>query len=275
MKKTFKLFVTFALVATLLLSSLGLVGCGNTDEKTIRIGASPTPHADILTNVVKGLLADEGYTLEIVEYNDYVLPNISLENGELDANYFQHNLYLEDFNATRGTHLKAVAQVHYEPFGVYCGKYSGGISDLPNGAKVLVPNDGTNEARALFLLQNSGLITLKDGITPSTATKLDIAANPKNLEIVEVEAAQAATSLQDADIAVINGNYAILHNLKIADAIATEDATDENVKSYVNVIAVKAGTENSDKIKALVKAIGSDEVKQYIAQHYSGAVVAV
>ncbi|MBD5132832.1 MAG: MetQ/NlpA family ABC transporter substrate-binding protein [Clostridiales bacterium] len=274
MKKLLKLLVTAALGASVLFSSVGLAACGENDDKTIRIGASPTPHAEILKDVVKDILKEKGYTLEVVEYPDYVLPNTAVENGELDANYFQHNMYLNWFNAEYGTHLVAAAQVHYEPFGVYRGSYNGeSLSDLPNGAKILVPNDGTNEARALFLLQKEGLITLKAGITPSEATKLDIAENPKNFDIVEVEAAQTALSRNDAAIAVINGNYAIQNGLKITEAIATEDGSDENVHDYVNVIAVKAGNENTDKIKALTDAVLSDAVKQYVQEHYSGAVV--
>lgn len=275
MKKFLKLLTAAVLAASLTTPSLALIACGN-DEKTIRIGASPTPHAEILKDVVKPALEEKGYKLEIIEYNDYVLPNTALENGELDANYFQHNLYLEDFNVSYGTHLKAVAQVHYEPFGVYCGSFTGkSLDSLQSGSKVLVPNDGTNEARALFLLQKEGLITLKDGITPSNATKLDIVSNPKNLDITEVEAAQAALSLQDSAISIINGNYALQNGLKISDAIAKEDSNDENVKQYVNVVAVKEGTENSDKIKALADAVLSEAVKAYIEEHYGGAVITV
>lgn len=274
MKKLLKLLVTAALGGAALFSSLGLVACRGGDGKTIRIGASPTPHAEILKDVVKGIVEEKGYKLEIVEYPDYVLPNTAVENGELDANYFQHNMYLNWFNAEYGTHLKAVAQVHYEPFGVYRGSFTGdSLSELPNGSKILVPNDGTNEARALFLLQKEGLIKLRDGITPSEATKLDIVENVKSFEIVEVEAAQTAISRRDGAVAVINGNYAIQNGLDISDAIATEESSDENVFDYVNVIAVRSGSENSDKIKALVDAILSDAVKRYVEEHYSGAVV--
>lgn len=276
MKKAFKLFTAAALSAAIAVSAGALSACKQEDEFTIKIGASPTPHAEILKNVVKDELAKQGYTLEVVEYNDYVLPNTATEQGDLDANYFQHNLYLEDFNAGYNTHLKAVAQVHYEPFGVYRGSYtSGSLADLPNGSRVLVPNDGTNEARALFLLQKEGLITLKEGITASTAKKTDIASNPRNLDIVELEAAQIPLSLQDGAIGVINGNYALGAGLKLTDAIAKEESNDENVQQYVNVIAVKEGNENKPKIKALVEVILSDAVKEYVARTYNGAVITV
>ncbi len=275
MKKLIKILTAALLCITLSVAALSLTACSNND-KVIKIGASPTPHAEVLKDVVAGLLEKEGYTLEVTEYGDYVLPNTAVENGDLDANYFQHNLYLEDFNTTRNTHIKAVANVHYEPFAIYRGTYtSGNLSDLPSGSKVLVPNDGTNEARALFLLQQAGLITLKDDVVSSTATKLDIVSNPKNLDIVELEAAQVPLSLQDGAIGVVNGNYALGNGLKLEDAIISEDATSDNVTQYVNVIAVKDGSENSAKIQALVKAVLSDEVKEYIREKYNGAVVTV
>ncbi|MDE6585381.1 MAG: MetQ/NlpA family ABC transporter substrate-binding protein [Clostridia bacterium] len=276
MKKFIKLLTAAALSALIAVTAAALTACNQEDETTIRISASPTPHAEILKTVVKDVLAEQGYTLEVIEYNDYVIPNTATESGDLDANYFQHNLYLDDFNATRGTHLKAVAQVHYEPFGIYRGSYkNGSLADIPQGSTVLIPNDGTNEARALFLLQKEGLITLKEGITASNATKLDVVNNPKNLNITELEAAQIPLSLQDGAIGVINGNYALGAGLKLADAVASEDKTDENVKQYVNVVAVKEGNENKPKIKALVAAILSDEVKEYINATYNGAVVPV
>lgn len=169
---------------------------------TIKVGASITPHAEIL-NAVKDDLAAQGYNLEVVEFTDYVLPNTALEEGDLDANYFQHGPYLDDFNAQNGTHLVAVAAIHYEPFGIYAGKTTS-LEELADGATVAIPNDGTNEARALLLLEAQGLIKLNEGVT-FTATKLDIAENPKNLDIQEIEAAQLPRSLQDVDLAVING----------------------------------------------------------------------
>lgn len=276
MKKFIKFFAAAAVSAAVAITAAALSACNKRDDKTIRIGASPTPHAEILKDVVKEELANKGYTLEVVEYNDYVLPNTATENGDLDANYFQHNKYLQEFNADRNTHLKAVAQVHYEPFGVYRGSYkNGNLADLPDGSKVLIPNDGTNEARALFLLQKEGLITLKDGITASAATKLDVVSNPKNLNIIELEAAQIPLSLADGAVGVINGNYALGAGLKLADAIATEENNDANVQQYVNVLAVKEGSENSDKIKALIEAILSPAVKQYVSEKYNGAVLTV
>lgn len=275
MKKFIKLFAILS-VAAIAVSSVGLTACGADSDKVIKIGASPTPHAEILKDAVKPALEEKGYILEIVEYNDYVLPNLATDGGDLDANYFQHNKYLEEFNSSRGTKLKAVAQVHYEPFAVYRGSFkSGALSELPEGSKALIPNDGTNEARALFLLQREGLITLRSGITSSSATKLDVVSNPKNLEIIELESAQIPLSLSDGAIGVINGNYAIGAGLKLSDAIAVEERNDENVAQYVNVIAVKEGDETSEKIKALVAAILSDEVKAYVEKNYNGAVLTV
>ncbi len=273
MKKFFKTLATLAICATLGVAATSLASCGD-DPYTIKVGASPTPHAEILKEVVAKELEKDGYKLKVVEYTDYVQPNMALKKGHLDANYFQHNLYLNDFNATRKTNLVAVAQVHYEPFGIYRGSYTTGeLADIDNGAKVLIPNDGTNEARALYLLQATGLITLKDNITSSTATVLDIASNPKNLDITELEAAQIPKSLHNAAIGIVNGNYALQNNLKLEDALAKEEANDENVTQYVNVIAVKAGNEESEKTKALKKAILSTAVKTYIQQTYNGAVV--
>lgn len=276
MKKFFKILTASALAISVAAGTAAFAACGN-DESVIKVAASITPHAEILTEVVKPKLAEQGYTLEVIEFTDYVQPNLVVEQGEADANYFQHNLYLEDFNETRGTHLVAAAQVHYEPFGAYKGgQFTGSsLSELPDGAKVGVPNDGTNEARALKLLEKEGLITLKEGIVSSTATKLDIVSNPKNLVIEELEAAQVPKSLPDLAVGIINGNYALQSNLKIADAVASEDKTDEAVKQYVNVLAVKSGNEESPKIKALVEALLSKEVKDYIATKYGGAVVAV
>lgn len=271
-----KLVTTAALALTISTSAAALSACGEDKEKTITVAASVTPHAEILTEVVKPILKEQGYTLKVVEFQDYVQPNLVVEQGGADANYFQHNLYLEDFNATRGTHLVAAAQVHYEPFGVYRGSFTGSsLRDLPNGAKVGIPNDGTNEARALKLLEREGLITLREGTTSSTVTVLDITSNPKNLDIEELEAAQVPKSLRDLAVGVINGNYALQNDLRIADAIASEDNTDENVRQYVNVLAVKSGNENLPKIKALVEALLSDAVKTFIQTQYNGAVVAV
>lgn len=243
---------------------------GSTDDNVIVVGASPTPHAEIL-EVVKDKLADEGYDLEIQEYTDYVTPNQALYDGDLDANYFQHLPYLEDYNEENGTDLVSVGTVHYEPFGIYAGKTET-IEELADGATIAVPNDTTNEARALLLLQDNGLITLKDGVGLQ-ATVNDIVENPKNLEIVELEAAQLARSLPDVDLAVINGNYAIDAGLDVNDALAIEDAESEAAQAYANVIAVRAEDENSAKIQALIKALQSDEVEEFINSEYNGAVL--
>ena len=266
MKKIIAVFLTFALAATLLTACSG----SKTDDKTIKVGASVTPHAEIL-EVAKELLAEKGYTLEIVEYNDYVLPNTATENGELDANYFQHALYLTNFNKENKTHLVSVAEIHYEPFGVYAGK-SGSLEDIADGATISIPNDGTNEARALFLLEAQGLITLNDGVD-TTATVQDMKENPKNLDIKEIEAAQLARSLQDVDFAVINGNYAIEAGLKLSDALALEEADSDAAQTYANVLVVKEGNEDKEKIKALAEALQSDEVRDFINDTYAGAVV--
>ncbi len=263
-----KKLIAILLALTLTLS---LAACGGSgDDKTIKVGATPAPHAEIL-EVIAEELAKEGWTLEIVEFDDYIIPNTSLEEGELDANYFQHVNYLNNFNAERGTHLVNAAEIHYEPMGLYAGK-TAAIDALPEGAQIAVPNDATNEARALLLLEQIGLIKLAEGAGIS-ATKSDIVDNPKNIEIVEAKAELVPTMLQDVDMAVINGNYAIDAGLKIADALAVEASDGTAAKEYVNVIAVKEGNENSEKIQALIKALKTDAVKQFIEEQYNGAVV--
>ena len=249
---------------------LSLVACGKKDDKTIKVGATPAPHAEIL-ETIKDTLAADGWTLEIVEFDDYVLPNTALEEGQLDANYFQHVLYMNNFNTENGTHLVNAAGIHYEPFGIYAGKCSS-LADLPDGAKIGVPNDATNEARALLLLEQEGLIKLKDGVGIN-ATKDDIVENPHNYEIYEAKAELLTTLLADVDIAVINGNYAIGAGLKVADALAIESAEGTATEYYQNIIAVKEGNENNEKIKALIKALKSEAVKKYIQDNYAGAVV--
>lgn len=237
----------------------------------VKVGASVTPHAEIL-NAVKDELKAAGYDLEVVEFTDYVLPNTALEQGDLDANYFQHTPYLENFNEENGTHLVAVGKIHYEPFGIYAGKTSD-LSSIPEGGSIAIPNDGTNEARALLLLEAQGLIKLKEGIT-FTATVLDIAENPKNLSIKEIEAAQLARSLQDVDAAVINGNYAIQAGLKVKDALAIEDKDSIAADTYANVLVVKEGHENDDATKALLAALQSDTARKFMEEKYEGAVIA-
>ena len=252
--------------------TLALAACGGGDSKTIKVGATPAPHAEIL-EVVEYILAQDVYTLEIVEYDDYVTPNTSLEDGSLDANYFQHITYMNEFNAEHGTHLVSAAGIHYEPFGLYAGQ-TASLAELADGAQIAVPNDGTNEARALLLLEQEGLIKLKEGVGLS-ATASDIAENPHNYKIVELEARLLPTTLQDVDVAVINGNYAIDAGLKVSDAIAVEAAGGAAAEAYVNVLAVKEGKEDSAGIQALVKALQSEEVRSFIADTYDGAVVAL
>ena len=240
---------------------------------TLKVAASPTPHAEIL-NVAKDILAEQGITLEVVEFSDYVQPNLVTESGEVDANYFQHIPYLESFNEENGTHLVSVGAIHYEPFGIYPGK-SNDLANIADGATIAVPNDTTNEARALQLLAAQGLITVRDG-AGLTATVNDITENPHNLQIEEIEAAQLPRTVQDVDFAVINGNYAMEAGFSVGkDALATEDASSEAAQTYANVLVVKEGNENNPAIQALLKALQSDEVKNYIDQTYDGAVVAI
>ena len=267
------------ILGTALLSTALLAGCGSTastdssasaNGDTITVAASPSPHAEIL-EVAKEVLAEQGINLDIKVFNDYVIPNTATESGEVDANYFQHTPYLNDFNEENGTHLVSVAAIHYEPFGIYAGK-TASLDALADGAKVSVPNDTTNEARALLLLEAQGLIKLKDG-AGLKATKLDIVENPKNLDIQEIEAAQLPRTLSDVDIAVINGNYAIDAGLKVSDALAVEAQDSEAAKTYANVLVVKDGNQDNENIKALVSALESDKVKEFIEQKYDVAVV--
>ena len=244
----------------------------SSDDKVITVGASPSPHAEIL-NAISDLLADEGWELKVVEYNDYVQPNLALESGELDANYFQHYPYLEDFNKENGTKIVSAGAVHYEPFGIYAGKCSS-LDELSDGAKIAVPNDTTNEARALLLLADNGLITLKEDVG-LTATKNDIVENPNNYDIVEIEAAQLPRSLQDVDVAVINGNYAIEAGLKVSDALVAEKSDSIAATTYANIVAVKEGEENSEKTLALVDALTSETARRFIEGKYDGAVVPI
>ena len=245
---------------------------GSLEGTTLKVGATPAPHAEIL-EVVVPILAEQGITLEIVQYNDYVQPNNAVEDGSLDANYFQHITYMNDFNDQNGTHLVSAAEVHYEPMSLYAGKVSS-LDELADGALIGVPNDATNEARALLVLQQEGLITLRDG-AGITATINDIVDNPKNLQFSEMEAAQLPLRLADLDMAVINGNYAIDAGLSMDDALATESADGEAAQAYVNVLAVKEGRETDPAIQDLAAALCSDEVKTYIEENYNGAVVAV
>lgn len=236
----------------------------------IVVGASPAPHAEIL-KAANDVLKEKGYELEIKEYVDYIQPNLALESGDLDANYFQHLPYLESFNKENGTNLVSAGAIHYEPFGVYAGKTTS-LDELQDGATIAVPNDTTNEARALLLLEAQGLIKLKED-AGLTATKNDIVENPKNLQLYEVEAAQLPRVIGDVDVAVINGNYAIEAGYKVSDALAVEASDSLAATTYGNVVAVRAGEENDPAIQALIEALTSDEVKAFIESTYDGAVV--
>ncbi len=265
--------VIAAALALVLALSL-FTGCkSKTDDKVIRVGASVTPHAVIL-NALKDELAKEGYTLEVVEFTDYVLPNTALESGELDANYFQHQAYLTDFNKNNGTHIVSIGGIHYEPFGIYAGK-TATLAEIQDGAEIAVPNDSSNEARALQLLAAQGLITLKEGVGLE-ATAKDIVENPKNLVIHEIEAAQLTRSLQDVDFAVINGNYAIQGGLNAStDALVVEAPDSEFAPSLINILCVKEGNEKTEKSQALLKALTSETARQFMNDTFDGAVVPV
>lgn len=240
-------------------------------EGTIKIAASPTPHAEIL-EAAKSILADEGWDLEVTEFEDYVQPNLVVESGDFDANYFQHVPYLESFNEEKGTHLVDAGDIHYEPFGIYPGTKKS-LDELEDGDTIAVPNDTTNEARALLLLQDNGVLTLKEG-AGLTATVNDIESTTKDIKIQELEAAQVPRVLNEVAFAVINGNYAVEAGLSVADdAIAYEASDSEAAKTYVNIIAVKEGNENNEGIVSLVDALKSDEIKDFINETYNGAVI--
>lgn len=271
-----KFVVSFLACSIALSLAVGLTGCGaqkqgSVKEGSIVVGASPSPHAQIL-EAVSEQLAQKGYQLEIKEFTDYIMPNTALEDGELDANFFQHQPYLTDFNEKNGTKLVSAAAIHFEPLGIYGGK-TADLADLPEGAQIAVPNDTTNEARALWLLQAQGIIEV-DEQAGLEATKQDITSNPKNVEIVEMEAAQLPRALADVDFAVINGNYAVA--AEIADQVlVTEDKDSEAAKQYANIVAVREGDENREDIKALVEALQSDEVKAYIEETFGSTVIPV
>lgn len=230
------------------------------------MGATPVPHGEILTTVKKDL-AKEGVNLEIVEFNDYVQPNVALNDGELDANYFQHKPYLDEFCRDRGMDLVSAAGIHLEPMSVYSSKYKD-LKDLPDGAHIAIPNDPTNGGRALLVLQSAGILKLRDG-APITATPQDIVENPKNLQISELEAPQLPRSLEDTDAAVININFALQAKLDPSQAIYTESKD----SPYVNIVAVRKGDENRPEIQKLVKALESQEVKDFLAEKYKGAII--
>ena len=238
---------------------------------TIKVAASPTPHAEILAEA-KPLLAAQGWDLEITEFEDYVQPNLVVDSGDFDANYFQHIPYLDNFNEEKGTHLVNAGGIHYEPFGIYPGTKNS-LDDLADGDVIAVPNDTTNEARALLLLEANGVLTLKEG-AGLTATVKDIASYAKDIKIQELEAAQVSRVKDEVAFVVLNGNYALEAGFSVGkDAIAYETSDSEAAKTYVNVIAVKEGNENSEAIQALIRVLKSDEIKQFINEKYDGAVI--
>lgn len=238
---------------------------------TIKVAASTTPHAEILA-AAKDILAEQGWTLEVTEFEDYVQPNMVVDSGDFDANYFQHIPYLDDFNAEHGTKLVNAGGIHYEPFGIYPGTEND-LANISDGATIAVPNDTTNEARALLLLQDNGIITLKEG-AGLAATAKDIEENPHNVKIKELEAAQVARVKDEVSFVVLNGNYALAAGFSVGkDAVAKEESDSEAAQTYVNVIAVKEGNENSEGIKALVDVLKSEDIKKFINEKYDGAVV--
>lgn len=287
--------LTSAILA-LALSALAFTGCGSantnetvteansdapaastsSDDKVIKVGATSTPHGEIL-EFIKPTLAAQGYDLQITIYDDYVLPNKALADGELDANYFQHTPYLNSYNESNGTDLTSAALIHYEPFGLY-GNGVTSLADVAAGASIVIPADDSNETRALLLLAQEGLITLPDGANAADGvTTLDI-VDDHGYKITTVQADTVAAQFNNSDtgsLAVINGNYALAAGLSANDALAVEDASGSAAQTYANIIAVRKGDENSEKITALINALKTDEVKQYIADTYNGAVVAI
>ena len=261
-------------LALALVLCLGLTACAAKPATvTLKVAASATPHAEILAQV-KDTLAEQGIDLVVTEYGDYIVPNTAVEDGLEDVNYFQHQPYLDQFNEENGTHLVSVAAIHYEPFGIYPCKTKS-LDAIPDGATVAVPNDATNEARALQLLEANGLITLKEG-AGLNATPNDIVDNPHNLQFLELEAAMLPTVTTEVDLAAINGNYALQAGFSSAkDAIALEDPNSEAAQTFANVIVVKEGHENDPAVKALVEALKSDAVRDYINNTYNGNVLPI
>jgi D-methionine transport system substrate-binding protein len=260
------------LVLISLLLVLTLSACTSTKEdKVIRVGASQAPHAEIL-EVIRPLIEAQGYTLEIVEYTDYVFPNTNVEEGELDANYFQHVPYLDYFNENNGTHIVSVLAVHFEPLGLYPGK-TATLAEIQDGAKIAIPNDATNEARALALLESLGLITV-DPAKTAEATILDITSNPHNIEFIEIVAENLVVTLPDVDFAVINGNYALEGGIT-SKVLATEDKDSTAAQTYANILAVKEGNEDTKKTQILMDALSSQTVKDFIEDNYYPVVISV
>ena len=244
-----------------------------TETVTLKVAASPTPHAEILEQV-KPILAEQGIDLVITEYGDYIVPNTAVDEGDEDANYFHHTPYLEQFNAENGTDLVSAGKIHYEPMGIYAGK-TASLEELPDGATIAVPNDATNEARALQLLAAQGLIEI-DPEAGLNATPNDITSNPKNLEFTELDAAMIPNTIEEFDLNVINSNYALQAGLNPAeDALASEDAASDAAQTYANIVAVKAGHENDPAIVALVDALHSEEIQEFINTTYAGSVLPI
>lgn len=261
------LVLSLALVLALACAVPGMA----TDVQKVKIGATPSPHAEVL-EFLKPLLLEKGIDLEIVEFTDYVMPNNATESGELDANYFQHKPYMDDFNAQNGTHMVAAVPVHFEPMAIYPGK-SLDLTNIPDGAQIAVPNDPTNEARALLLLEANGVITIAEG-KGLQATALDIEENPHNVKLVEVEAAQVPMSLADVDFAVINGNYALASGLSAStDGVAMEGLDSEAASEYINYLVVKEGNEESDLVKAFQEVLQDESVRTFFEEKYQGSVI--
>ncbi len=278
MKNIFKLLLTSALTLSL------LAGCANaapsqsseesssSGEVIITVGASITPHSEILA-AASPLLSEKGYELKIVEYTDYILPNTALDSGELDANFFQHTPYLDEFNSSNGTDISSAVSVHFEPLGIYSDKLES-LDDLREGAVIAVPSDTSNQSRALLLLEANGIIKLKDG-TGVNASKLDIVENPLNIEIKEIESAQLSRILPDVDLACINGNYALQGGLTSEDALTFESNDSVSAQTYANILAVQTENLDSEKTKALVEVLTSQTVKDFIDQNYDSSVIPV
>ena len=275
-----KKILTLILALTM---AVGLCACGGGEEApaedtaaetvTLKVAASPTPHAEILAQVVD-VLAEQGIELVVTEYGDYVVPNTAVEEGAEDANFFQHAPYLESFNEENGTHLVSVAPIHYEPMGIYPGM-TASLEELPDGAVIAVPNDVTNEARALQLLAAQGLIEI-DPAAGLNATPNDITSNPKNLQFKEMEAAMLPQIVGEVDLAIINSNFALQGGLNPAeDALASEDAASEAAQTFANIIVVKEGSEENAAVLALIEALQSDAVREFIETTYNGSVVAM
>lgn len=253
----------------------GTLVCHAQAATTVKVGASPTPHAEIL-NAAKDMLKAEGINLEIIEYSDYVQPNVALDSKDLDANYFQHKPYLDDFNAQKGTKLSSMGGVHYEPFGIYSSKYES-LDDLPENATVCIPNDPSNQTRALFLLQDAGLLTLPEGSTPlDTLNVTDVVEVKNGLQISDIDAAQLPSTLEDKDIVVINGNYALDAGLSpLNDAIFYEPADGEAASIYANYVCVRAEDVDADWVKALQSCLCSEKTYEFMTENeaYAGGVI--